>query len=108
MSNKKIDLSNFRGTNSKIYSGRDEGIYARKTLGIDALDNDDLKYNVVVPLDTWSINASFFLGLFGESIRKLKEEKFRKKYEFTCTETIEDDIDDGIREALKSSTALGE
>ena len=78
----KINLLNFRSNGSKIFSGRDKGIDARKKLKLNELDSQEQKIEVIVPKDTWSINSSFFGGLFESSIINLKEDGFRKKYIF--------------------------
>jgi len=105
----EINLGRFLSPNSKILSGRNEGFDARKQLKINDFDTNDLEYVIKIPQDTWSINSSFFLGLFGKSIRDIGESKFRKKYLFAnWNESLLDDIEDGIVEAQKNKTALEE
>ena len=65
---KKINLLNFRSNGSKIFSGRDKGIDARQKLKLNELDLQEETIEVIVPKDTWSINSSFFGGLFESSI----------------------------------------
>ena len=103
----KINLLNFRSNGSKIFSGRDKGIDARKKLKLNELDSQEQKIEVIVPKDTWSINSSFFCGLFESSIINLKEDGFRKKYIFkfddgaALSEELQHNIDEGIYESLK-------
>lgn len=104
-----IDLTRFRSANSKVLSGRDEGYLARKQLDIDSLDKTGEQYNVIIPKDTWAFNSSFFLGLFGDSVRNLGEVGFKQKYKFNCNESLLDDIEEGIKTAiaLNGKSALG-
>lgn len=80
---KTIELtkSHRGGGKSTTFSGRPEGKKVRQVLNIDKCDSDNEVYKVVVPEDTTTFNTSFFLGLFFESIEKLKNiDTFKKKY----------------------------
>ncbi len=74
---------------------------------LNELDSQEQKIEVIVPKDTWSINSSFFGGLFESSIINLKEDGFRKKYIFkfddgaALSEELQHNIDEGIYESLK-------
>lgn len=103
---KIIELEEYKDKNSKVFSGKKRGIAVRKELKIDELDKSDYTIEVIVPKDTFSINASFFLGLFSKSIKFLGEESFRGKYIFDTTEEIRKNIDEGIRRALKMKSVL--
>lgn len=103
----KINLSQFRSANSKILSGRDEGFAAREKLKLTEMEKAFEEIIVHVPKDTWSFNSSFFLGLFTESIRTHGEVYFKNKYKFECSDTIREDVEDGVKQALKNKTALG-
>lgn len=102
----KINLQGYRAAGSKIYSGRDIGKKARKELDLNNKDSDQQQYKVVVPSDTYSINGSFFGGLFSDSVIKLGESEFRGKYEFVyeddkhLNEILSGDIEDGIYDAI--------
>ena len=102
----KFNLQKYRRPNSKIYSGRDNGIAARKELKLNDFDKNDLSALVIFPKDTWAINSSFFGGLFETSVMSLREEKFRKKYRFQFDNGDElspellDNINQGIFDAL--------
>lgn len=78
---RKIDLAKFGGP---TFIGRPNGEAARQKLSLDEIDaNEDMVIEVDIPETTYSINSSFFLGLFGKSIRKAgSEEKFLNKYKF--------------------------
>lgn len=103
---KRINLNDCRKKNSKVLSGREEGYGYRKKFKIDTIDEEESSVEVIVPDDLYSINISFFLGLFGESIRKLGEKRFREKYEFLCDEFILENINDGIKKATRVSNVL--
>lgn len=104
---RRIDLSNHRKGNSKVFSGREEGKSVRQKLNLDKTDSLEEKTIVVFPSDTISLNSSFFLGVFGPSIRTLGEKKFKEIYTFDCPEFINSSIEDGIKRALKRSDPLG-
>lgn len=101
-----INLDDFRGKKSKILSGRDEGEAARVKLKMEKLDISVNQVKIIVPDDIWSINSSFFLGLFGESIRKMGEDGFREKFIFECSESVSEDVEESIKYALKRYSAL--
>lgn len=102
---KTINIQDYRESGSKIFSGRDSGILARKKLNLNQLDFDDEQYNIVIPDDTYSISGSFFGGLFSDSVIELGEEKFREKYHFVHSnkelgESLKNDVEEGIYDAL--------
>lgn len=102
----QIDLNNCKRKNVKVLSGRDVGIDFRKKFKLDDIDMNKESVEVIVPEDLYSINSSFFLGLFGPSVRHLGEEGFKKKYQFKCDSIIQKNIEDGMSHALKGSDAL--
>ena len=95
---------------SKVLSGTESGKQDRDDFTLDFFDRvflDEPKtlfhITVVIPEEIYSVNSSYFLALFGPSIRRLGEEKFRKRYVFQCSDVIRDNcIEPGIRNALKS------
>ncbi|MGV8155206.1 MAG: hypothetical protein ACLKAO_13045 [Alkaliphilus sp.] len=108
MSKKIIKLGNYRGKGSKIFSGRPDGERARKDSRLDKYDIEDVKFIIEIPEDTISLNSSFFLQMFGKSVRRLGETEFRAKYEFVTEDKfILASIDDGIKRALKTKSVLG-
>lgn len=102
----EINLNNFKNPNSKVLSGRKEGKSVRDRLSLDTVDNNSEVVKVIFPEDIISLNSSFFLGLFGPSVRYLGKEKFEMKYIFEAPKFIKNSIDDGIVRALKTSNAL--
>jgi hypothetical protein len=102
----EIDLRRFRKQGSKVFSGRQEGKKARIELKLDEVEAKNQKISIIIPDDTLSINSSFFLGLFGDSIRKFGENDFKVKYDFKCKDVLKRSVQDGIKRALKSSNPL--
>lgn len=101
----KINLHEFIGDGSKIYSGRDEGLYVRIKLSLSEKDKDNNSYTFVIPPETYSITRSFFGGMLGDSVKLLGENDFRKKYSFEdcdghLKDVIKRDYEEGIYEAL--------
>jgi hypothetical protein len=101
-----VNLEQYQPQNSKVFSGRESANDVRKKLNLDEEDKKSRILTIQIPEDTFSINASYFLELFGASVRTLGEKKFREKYVFICTNIIRRSIDDGIERALKSSNIL--
>lgn len=77
-----LQLSEYMDYN-KMFSDQDKGVQARREFDLDYLDREeDAIVYVIIPDKTYSIGSSFFLKMFGESIKTLGEEGFRKKYVF--------------------------
>ncbi|MCK4258024.1 MAG: hypothetical protein KAX49_03550 [Halanaerobiales bacterium] len=101
-----INLKEHFNNEVKVLSGREIGKKHRDKFNLNRLDKNNDTINIIVPDDLYSINTSYFLGLFGPSIRNLGEDQFRKKYIFQCDEVIRLNIEDGIELALKDSDVL--
>ena len=88
-------------------SGRDFGTKQKKELGIDeAIENND-KVIIRVPKSIYSISSSFFLGMFGDLVRKYGKKEFMRKVSFDCeNRTVDSNISDGIFDALNTSAAV--
>ncbi len=103
----QIKIARFRNNGSKIFTGRDNGIEARKELGVEQLDANDSTIEVIVPTDTWGINPSFFGGMFEESIKKMGL-KFEEKFQFiypdgtTVNDSLKRDIRDDIDHVIRN------
>jgi hypothetical protein len=107
-SNIRVDLAEVRtSAESRVFSGRDRGEAARRKFGLPKLDTSDDIVTVVIPTDTYSINTSFFLGMFGDSIRKLGRAPFLEKYRFECGDVHRASIREGVDRALKENSILG-
>ncbi|MGJ8665345.1 MAG: hypothetical protein ACSHW7_03190 [Patiriisocius sp.] len=101
----EIPLSDYRGVNNTSFLGRIQGNDVRKKLNPETLIDNHDKIIVKVPIGTTSINPSFFLGLFFDTIKKLGNiEKFKEKFIFSFeegeNETIREIILNDINEAL--------
>ena len=103
--NRELDFERFRSPGVRVYAGRDRGRDVRRSADLDSLDRDETMVIVQIPDDTYSVNSSFFLGLFGPSIRKLGEEHFRAKYHFHGRD-ISRTIEACIAEALNTSSPI--
>jgi hypothetical protein len=106
----KIDLNEARTPpDSGLLSGRDSGLATRKRFQVSKMDRAPGVVTVIIPDEVFSMNTSFFLGLFGDSVRELGEEGFRAKYHFVCDEEIHcPTIERGIEKALKESSIFPE
>lgn len=92
-----IDLGRYRSTGVRVFAGRSRGRAVRKAAKINDLDAGNETVVVQVPDDTFAVTSSFILGLFGDSIARIGEQRFKEKYRFEGPST--DIIDDAIRYA---------
>ena len=90
-----------------VLSGRELGYQIRAKMKLEKTDEDDKKYMVIFPQNIISISTSFFLALFGDSVRKCGDkEKFLNKYNFNCNQNMMVNINDGIIDALNNVDGL--
>jgi hypothetical protein len=107
--NTTIDLNEARTSPKAIvFAGRERGKYWRERFKLDELDILTDPIQVVIPPDVISLNISFFLNLFGESVRRLGRDAFLAHYHFISDPILEPLISQGIDQALKRSSALPE
>lgn len=99
-----VNLSDVTGQKPvRNLSGKERGLAARITLGLDQLDSSDAVVQVIVPEYVDTISPSFFQGLFSQSITHLKgKESFLKKYKFVSSKNAQKWIEVGIRNATSS------
>lgn len=95
---KDIKLGQFKRSEEKIFTDRDNGIDARKKLNLDNLEDSEDKIIVLLPSDVWTINPSFFGGLFEQSIKKYHV-NFWDKYVFLYNDKSE--ISDSVKASLE-------
>lgn len=100
----RVDLGNYQDKSVRVFAGRDRGAEVRKAAKLDDLDKSPESVEVHVPEETFAVNSSFFLAMFGPSIRFLKE-AFQKKYRFTG-KNISETVESGIKDALHLGIAL--
>ncbi len=105
-----MDLNEARTPpDSGLLSGRDSGLATRKRFQVSRMDRSPGVVTIIIPDEVFSMNTSFFLGLFGDSVRALGEEAFRAKYHFVCDEEIHrPTIERGIEKALKEASIFPE
>ena len=103
----KIDLKNYIDS-KKVLAGRTNGENIRQKINLEKKEKENEKIEIIIPNDVFSFNSSYFLGMFGESVKKLGKEKFEEKYQFnTNNESIKMNIKDGIDEALNNVDVFG-
>jgi hypothetical protein len=95
----KVDLGNYQDKDVRVFAGRDRGANARRATKLDEYDTTDETVEVRIPPETFAMNSSYFLAMFGQSIRALGAEGFKKKYRFTGKD-IKETIESGIKDAL--------
>jgi hypothetical protein len=106
---KQIDLNEARiPSNSEVITGRDCGEEFRRRFQLDALDVSEDEAVVSIPAAVVSINTSFFLGLFGPSVRRLGPERFLSKYKFQCDDVHMATVREGMIRAAKEQSIFGE
>lgn len=88
-----------------MLAGRDRGERMRTKAEVDKLDAADAEVRVVIPTRLWSVNTSFFLGLFANSIVQLGADGFRAKYKFEGKD-IRSLMDTSIRVAVNEQQPL--
>lgn len=101
-----VDLSQWSSSGSRVFSGRDRGREVRAQAELNRLDTEGDQVTVRVPPETFSITSSFFLGMFGQSVRALGESEFRRRYQFDIDADLLPQIDHGIRYAQRVSSPL--
>lgn len=77
-----IDMKDYLTKGIGLLAGRDRGTAVRESAGIAKLDAGTENVLVTFPSFVYSINSSFFLGVFEVSIDDLGEVRFGKKYQF--------------------------
>lgn len=102
-----VDLGSRQGRRIKVFVGRERGREFRRRAGLDDADRIGRRVVVRIPHDTIAITPSFFLEMFGDSIRKLRKECFLARYSFVGWDARAV-VEDGIREALSSANPFGE
>jgi hypothetical protein len=89
-----------------VYTGRARGGNDRKRYGLDRVDGNDEVVEVVVPDAIYTVTSSYFLGLFGDSVRALGREAFVRKYPLTGPKHVTKKLDDWIARALREKRGL--
>ena len=81
-----INLEDFRVKRgniiSKVFTGRDRGVYVRENSRIDDIDSKYETIEIIIPENIKSINPSFFEELFRNVVIKHGRDEFMNKYKF--------------------------
>jgi len=100
----EIDFAKLGGP---VYVGRSNGAAVRARLKLDALDARDEPIVVRVPPSTYSVNSSFFLGMFGPSISRFgSREAFLQHYNLDAPEHVRASLEELIDRTLTSRGPL--
>ena len=103
----RIDMSVISGKKYKVLSGVDLGKRAREEFNLDLLDEQKNGVVFCVPEDVFSVNSSFFSGMFQASLKELGEKEFRERYKFECDDIIMMNIENGISNIVNTTDLLG-
>lgn len=97
---KEINLSS---RTEEIFSTRPRGELFREEYKIDEAIKEDGQVEILLPANLKTITSSFFLGMFGEIVKQSSnKEEFLKQVHFkNANDTVQEDIEDGIRRALR-------
>ena len=97
----------FKKLGGPVFVGRANGAQARLKLRIDQLDQQNDPVHVRIPEDTYAVNSSFFLGLFGPSLARFNSrERFFAHYQFEGPDHIIDALQLVVERALASRGKL--
>jgi len=97
MRSTEISLAKWR--TQKVFVGREAGYACREFFKLDELDKVGTEITVTIPEEVYSVNSSFFLGMFGDSIRDLGKDRFHSQYHFVGKD-ISRTLSSGMRHAL--------
>lgn len=98
-----IDFANL---GMPVFTGRERGKKARAQFKLDNIDTQEEVVNLDIPDEVYSVTSSYFLGFFGDSVRTLGREGFKKKYVFKAPKHISDKLEDWITRALRDKSNL--
>jgi hypothetical protein len=103
----KILEINFTRFGGPVFVGRENGEAARKKVKLDSLEDGADRIVVLIPEGTYSVNSSFFLGLFDKSIKKVgSRDGFLTKFEMNFPRHLKESIDAAIERALLEKKLL--
>jgi hypothetical protein len=103
----ELDLGTFRTSpENKIFSGRPRGEEVRRKAKVETLEGSDGIIAVKIPEDTFTLNLSFFLGLFAESVAQRGRPWFEKHYSFSGPKVQIDKLPYYIDQAEKDAIPL--
>lgn len=98
----KID---FKDLGMPVFTGRPRGQEARKRLKLDSVTAEDT-VDVVIPEGVYAMTSSYFLGLFGPSVRELGLEQFQRVFRFTAPAFLSEKLSDWTLRAFRDGSDL--
>jgi hypothetical protein len=100
----RINLRDFGGP---VFVGRSNGAAVREQLNLNAADKTAEQIIVAIPDDTYSVNSSFFLGLFGPSISFFgSRDAFLNHYRLDAPQHVLSSLEELIERTLMSRGPL--
>lgn len=75
-----INLEDHKLPDVNILAGREKGEKLKKLLNLQELESDTI--TIIVPESIYTITTSFFVGMFGDTVKRLGQEKFLEIYNF--------------------------
>src|ERR1035437_8781530 len=103
MSVRSVDLAKYQSGGARIFAGRDRGAFVRDAAALVEFErNKEDILEVLIPTETYAVTSSFFLGLFGETIRALGADEFRRRVRFVG-KPITRVVEQAIWEAIEAT-----
>ena len=97
---------NFEKLGMPVFTGRSRGVNARAQLRLNELPDGE-QVDVIIPDAVYTITSSYFLGLFGPSVRhEGSAEKFLTRFRFQAPPHIKEKLDDLVSRALREQQEL--
>lgn len=82
-----VDLTQVEGP---VYTGRQKGEALREKYRLDESEAQADIVEVVIPASAYTVSSSFFLGLFGPSVRKCGSvDRFERKFHFKAPDFLQ-------------------
>ncbi len=95
-----IDFGDIAGGVRNI-SGHERGAEVRRRFDLDTLDASGDTAEIIIPDDIDAIAASFFQGMFSESVKKFgSKDEFLRRYKFIARPMMMEQILRGIDRSL--------
>jgi hypothetical protein len=103
--NRKNPVIDFEKLGGRVYVGRPAGVLARKHFKIEEYENqENFPIEVHFPENARTLTSSFFLGMFGNSVRTAgSRDNFLKRFIFKANKQILAEVNAGIDEALSAA-----
>lgn len=96
---------NFGDLGMPVFTGRLRGQETRRRLNLDSIRDGD-NVEVVIPPETYAVTSSYFLGLFGPSVRSLGLERFQQVFQFKVPDFLTEQLSDWTVRAFRETSDL--